>query len=179
MNRFVIGLVIGIAVSVAFVLLAMVPEEAFRTMTLKYGVENGTGVVATERFVILFDGVTNGGAGAHMITYAGREGSLPAYWSGYCAGGAGDQTGLTSYHTYDPHMGKALLYYFGRLFFVEDSGRFLRVQDCRIPLGARTVVVSVGADGRCKDISNEEAGRAYRGLDGWFKDDALTLRPLR
>lgn len=179
MKKIVLGVVIGITLSVVGVLLAMCGGEEFRSTVLKYGVEDGTGIVATEHFVVLFDGISEDGAGSDIITYAGRHGALPALWSGYSTGwGAGDK-GITSYHTYDPHQGRAILFQFGKLIRVEESGRFLRVQDQRFSLGKETVVVSVNAEGLCKSLTDEEARKIHEALDPWYKDSSVSTRPLK
>ena len=177
MKRLAVGFFVGIGSSVVIVLIAMSGGEPFQTMVLKARVENETGIIATERFVILFDGVRGTGGGSCMITYAGRHGTLPALWSGYGTGwGAGDK-GITAFHTYNPDRGTAVLFYFGRLILVEDSGRYLRVQDRRFPLGDKTVVVAVAADGHCKSISDDQAEEIYDGLDSWYKDRVVSLAP--
>lgn len=177
MKSILLGIAIGIALSTAVVLIAMCGGEEFRTTVLKYGVENGTGIIATEHFVVLFDEVSEDGAGSDSITYAGRYGSLPALWGGYSTGWGADEKGITSYHTYDPHQGKALLFQFGKLVLIEESGRFLRVQNQRFPLGEGSVVVSVNADGSCKPLTDKEARGIHEELDPWYKDGLISARP--
>lgn len=178
MKKIILGLAIGIALSTAVVLIAMCGGEEFRHTVLKYGVEDGTGIIATEHFVVLFDGVSEDCAGSDSITYAGRHGAIPALWFGYSTGSVSDDRGITSYHTYDPHQGIALLFQFGKLILVEESGRFLRVQNQRFPLGEGIVVVSVNADGFCKSLKGEEARRIYEALVPWYKDGLVSTRPI-
>jgi hypothetical protein len=179
MKTAIAGFAVGIVLSILLVVIAMSGGERFRSMVLKYGVENGTGIIATERFVVLFDGVDEGDAGSSMITYAGRHGSLPALWSGYSSGwGAGDK-GITSLHTYDPNKGRALLCWFGKLILVEESGRFLRVQNGRFALEDEVIIVSVGEDGLCKSLTDDEARGIYEALDPRYKDGVVSARPPR
>jgi hypothetical protein len=155
--------------------------EKFRSMTLKHGVKNGKGIMATERFVLLFEGVDQkNGGGSRSITYAGRHGSVPRFWDGYCGGWGGDETGITSYNTYEPRRGTAILYQFGKLILIEDSGRTLRVQNGRFALEeGKIVVVSVGVNGLCKGLSDSEAKKVYEGLNKWYKDGEISAFPLR
>jgi ABC-type phosphate transport system substrate-binding protein len=178
MKRIILGLAIGIALSTAVALIAMCNGEEFRTTVLKYGVEDGTGIIATEHFVVLFHGVHGDDAGSGSITYAGRHGTLPALWSGYSTGWRAGDKGITSYHTYDPHQGRALLFHFGKLVLIEESGRFLRVQNQRFRLGKGSVVVSVNADGSCKPLTDKEAREIYEALAPWYKDGLVSARPL-
>ena len=181
MKKAIVGFGVGIALSILVVLIAMSGGEEFRTMVMKVGVENGTGIIATELFVVLIDGVREDAGEAGSITYAGRHGALRAPWGhlGGCSGWGGGDKGITSYTTYDPNLGTALLFYFGRLILVEDSGRYLRVHPGRFALGDEIVVVSVGADGLCKSLSNEEARGIYEALDPWYKDGVVSARPSR
>ena len=176
MKKALIGFALGIALSCALVVFAMSDGKPFRSMVVKHGVENGAGIVATEKFVVLFAGVDKDDAGACTATYAGKYGTLPAVWSGYSSGWTGDQTGISSYHTYEPNQGTALLFYFGRLILLEETGQYLRVQNKRFALGDKTVVVSVGADGVCKSLSDVEARKIYDSLDGWYKDPTVSAK---
>lgn len=75
-------------------------------------------------------------------------------------------------------LSTALLFYFGRLILVEESGRILRVQDGRFPLGDSFLIVSVDSDGFCKSLTDEEAQEIYASLDPRFTDDNLSVRPV-
>lgn len=179
MKKIILGTIIGIALSMGGILIAMSGGEEFRSTQLKYGLMDGTGIIASDRFIILFDYVPGTyPSGSSMVTISGRHGTLPAPWREYSSGWGGAK-GINSLHTYNPDKGEALLFYFGKLVLIEDSGRILRVQDGRFPLGDSVLVVSVDSTGYCKTLTDEEAQQIYASLDPWFKDESMSTRPIQ
>ena len=129
--------------------------------------------MSTEKFVVFFEGVETDDAGASLITYTGKHGTLPAFWDGYPTGRTS-----TSIHSYEPCFGRAVLVYFGKTILIEEGGTVLQIQNTRYHLGdGRTTVVVVGEDGKCKFVDDDEAQKRYVTLPRWYKDGEISLRP--
>ena len=176
-KKIVLAYVLGMA-TVALILIALMSTGTpFRSMIVKHGIENGAGIVSTERFVVIFEGMEGDDAGASSFTYAGRNGVLPAFWRGYGEGSSGDATGITCLRTYEPCGAVATFYFHGKLLRVEDDGRFLRVQNQRLPLGADRIVALVDAEGSCHSLNGEEAEELIQNLPAWYRDQELSPRP--
>ena len=102
-----LGYFLGAASVVLLVLYFMSTGTPFRTMAIKYGFEEGTGIVFTDRFVVVYDGMEGNNTGAGRINYAGKDGTLPAFWRGFALGWQGGPTGIETMSTYDPAFGTA------------------------------------------------------------------------
>ena len=129
MKKLVLGYVLGVATAAAVVLACMCGGTPFRSMPIKYGIESGTGIVCTERFVVVYEGMQEDDAGASSFTYAGKDGTLPAFWRGYGLGWSGGANGIDWLTMYEPAFGTATIYFHGKLLRVEDEGQYLRVQN--------------------------------------------------
>jgi hypothetical protein len=177
MKKLVLAYVLGMATVVLTAIALMWPGTPFQSMLLKHGIENGAGIVSTERFVVVYEGLNGDDAGAFSFTYAGRNGILPALWRGYGEGWSGGLSGITCFRTYDPDSGDATLCLHGKLLRVEDGGRFLRVQNQRLPLGAEKIVALVDEEGSCRQLSSPEAEHLIQNLPAWYRDSKLNPRP--
>jgi hypothetical protein len=80
-------------------------------------------------------------------------------------------------HTYEPGSGTATLFFHGKLLRVEEDGRYIRVQDKRLPLGEERVVVVVAEDALCRPLVGPEADALLQSIPAWYKDPEMNARP--
>ena len=177
MKKLVLGYVLGVATAAAVVLACMATGTPFQAMPIKYGIEDGTGIVCTERFVVVYEGMEGDDAGASCFTFAGKHGSIPAFWRGYGLGWTGGANGIESLMMYEPAFGTATIYFHGKLLRVEEEGRFLRVQNQLLPLGPERTVAVVDRAGSCRQLHGEEADTLVANIPAWYKDPELNARP--
>jgi hypothetical protein len=178
MKKFVLlGYLLGIATAVLVVLACMCDGTPFQSMPMKYGIDSGTGIVCTERFVVVYEGMDGDDAGASCFTYAGKHGTLPAFWRGYGLGWSGGANGIDSLTMYEPAFGTATIYFHGKLLRVEDEGQYLRVQNQLLPLGAERTVAVVDKAGACRQLHGQAADELMESIPAWYLDPELDARP--
>ena len=177
MKRLIVGYSLGAGTVLLIVIGCMLDGSPFTSMLLKCGIENGRGIVFTERFAVVYEGMKGNDANAANITYAGKHGTLPAFWSGYGQGWSGGSEGIENLHTYEPGSGTATLFFHGKLLRVEEDGQYIRVQDKRLPLGKERVVVIVAEDALCHPLVGPEADALLQSIPVWYKDPEMNARP--
>ncbi|MGD0898823.1 MAG: hypothetical protein ABR915_13380 [Thermoguttaceae bacterium] len=179
MKKLVLGYFLGVATAVLVVLACMGTGTPFKSMPMKCGIDAGTGIVFTERFMVVYEGMDGDEAVASGFTYAGTHGTLPAFWRGYGEGWTGGASGIESLRTYEPSRGTATFYFHGKLLRVEEDGRYLRVQDQLLPLGTERIVAVVDKAGSCHQLRGQEADRLVQSIPSWYQDPELNARPAR
>jgi hypothetical protein len=177
MKRFFLGFAACAVVVVLLVLYMMLEGTPFRSMLIKTGIENGRGIIYTERFVVVYEGMAGDDANATNMTYAGRHGEIPAFWRGYQTGWSGGATGIDTLQTYDPGLATATVVFHGKIVRVEEDGTFLRTQLLRLPLGPSQVVVLVNKDGDARELRGAEAQALLQTLQPWYRDPQPGTRP--
>ena len=178
MKRVVIGYVAGMISTLLVVVALMFTGTPFRSMPLKYGVEEGKGFVSTPKFLLVFEGIKLDQAGALNFTYAGRHGEIPAFWRGYGIGYNAGATGIDCLHTYEPGFGTATLFVFGKIIRVENEGKYLRVQDKLFDMEHTRIVATIDEQGHCGQLAGDDARKTAESLKPWYREGELGARPL-
>ena len=178
MKKAIIAYVLGAATVGLVVISCMCTGTPFKSMPMKYGIEQGRGIIFTKRFVIVYEDMEGNAAGGGGFTWAGKHGTIPAFWIGYGCGWYGGPAGIESLHTYEPGFGTATLFFHGKVLRVEEDGEFLRVQNQRFRLGDTRIVAVVGTDGLCHRVQGADADALLKGIPSWYKDPDPTARPV-
>jgi len=173
---FVFGVGTGAVIVFAILLLCMTSGTEFKTYLMKYGDHDGNGVVATSKFVVVFEGMKDIGAGASHVTLQGKDGIIPAFWRGYSEswGAIGNQ--ITDMNLYQPAFGRAILFFNKQTIMVEEEATILRVGSDTFALDEQLVVV-VDEEGVPRQVSQAEAIKFVSSLPEWFTDDSVSARP--
>jgi hypothetical protein len=155
----------------------------FRGIWMKYGTDDGKGVLVTEKFLIIYDGMPDTGRwpgtgrASCYFTYAGTQCTVPDLRSGYGSGRDQGSRGIEFLSTYEPRWGVATIFFLGKIIQIENEGTLLRVQNAEIKLGEGFVVAVVSKDGFCTQLTGEDARKAAESVPSWYRDGQFPGRP--
>jgi hypothetical protein len=83
MKKAAIGFAAGVALMLALYIALMFTGTPFRSMLMKYAAWDGKGIVATGKFLIIYEGAASGGGDYLDLTFAGRNGIVRSFWGAY------------------------------------------------------------------------------------------------
>lgn len=176
MKRFIIGVAVGAFAVTATIIALMFTGSPFRAVPCTYGPYGHGMFVSTPVFLVVYE---EGGstAGGDNMTFSGKHGVIPAFWRGYGGGAGGGATGFDALRTYEPASGTATLFLAGRLIMVEEDGKYLRVQNLRVPFDGEKVAIVVDKGGIARRLDAREAAEVEGRLDRQLAGGRMVCPP--
>lgn len=177
-KAFLGGCVAGALMAAAGVIALMSTGSPFQSLMYKYGTSPKGLVFSTPRFAVVYEDWQISAAGSGRFTFAGKHGTIPAFWRGYGLTGGRMEPEVSLLTTYEPGFGDATIWLHGQLMRIENNGEYLRVQNQLIPLRGSNPVVVVDQQGIARLPSAAEQQAIRKSLIPWFQDfDEISAFP--